>query len=49
MVTIDCPWCEEAAILPFPQPEGHEARFTCEDCGTTIDLVEEPVDLDLAA
>lgn len=49
MVIIDCPWCEEAALLPFPPPEGHEAPFTCADCGTTIDWVEEPVELDLAA
>jgi len=49
MVTIDCPWCEEAALLLFPQPEEPEASFTCSDCGTTIDWVEEPVQLDLAA
>jgi hypothetical protein len=49
MVTIDCPWCEEAALLPFPRPEEPEASFTCLECGTTIDWIEEPVALDLAA
>ena len=49
MVTIDCPWCEEAALLPFLPPEEPEASFTCLECGTTIDWAEEPVALDLAA
>ncbi len=49
MVTIDCPWCEEVALLPFPQPEDREASFTCLECGTTVDWVDEPVALDLAA
>jgi hypothetical protein len=49
MVTIDCPWCEEAALLPFPLPEEPVASFTCLDCGTTIDWIEEPFALDLAA
>jgi hypothetical protein len=49
MITIDCPWCEEEARLPFPWPEEPQASFTCADCGTTLDFVEEQVALDLAA
>ena len=49
MVSIDCPWCEEAVLLPFPQTEEPDAPFICADCGTTIDWVEEPVSLELAA
>ena len=49
MVTIDCPWCDEAAHLPFPLPADPEASFSCADCGTTIDWAEEPAALDLAA
>jgi endogenous inhibitor of DNA gyrase (YacG/DUF329 family) len=49
MLTIDCPWCQEEALLPFPEPKDSGASFTCAECGTTVDLVEEPVALDLAA
>ncbi len=49
MATLDCPWCEEAAQLPFPLPEETDAHFTCPACGITIDWAEEPVALDLAA
>jgi hypothetical protein len=49
MVTITCPWCEEEALLPWPELEEPEASFTCLDCGTTVTFVEEPVVLDLAA
>ncbi len=49
MVSIDCPWCEETALLPFPLTEEQDASFTCADCGTTIEWVDEPVSLELAA
>jgi len=49
MVTITCPWCEEEALLPFPELGEAEVSFTCADCGTTVAFVEEPIALDLAA
>jgi endogenous inhibitor of DNA gyrase (YacG/DUF329 family) len=49
MVSVECPWCEEAAVLPFPLPDEPGASFTCADCGTSIDWAAEPVALDLAA
>jgi predicted RNA-binding Zn-ribbon protein involved in translation (DUF1610 family) len=49
MVTVECPWCAEAALLPFLEITEQEATFTCAECGTTIVFVEEPVALDLAA
>ena len=49
MVDIDCPWCEETGLLPFPEPEEPEAHFACADCGTTVEFVEERAALDLAA
>lgn len=49
MVTIDCPWCEEAAQLPFPLADEAAATFSCTDCGTSIEWAEEPPALDLAA
>ena len=49
VITIDCPWCQETAQLPFPLPEEADASFTCRDCGTTIAWADEPVALDLAA
>jgi hypothetical protein len=49
MVTLECPWCEEASLLPFPLPDEAEASFDCRECGTTIDWAVEPVALDLAA
>lgn len=49
MVTFDCPWCEETAVLPLPLPDEPETAFTCGDCGITIEWAEESVALDLAA
>jgi sarcosine oxidase delta subunit len=49
MVTIDCPWCEETAQLPFPLPDEAGATFSCTDCGIDIEWAEEPLALDLAA
>ncbi len=49
MVSIECPWCQDTALVPFPLPEETEASFTCTDCGTTVEWAEEPVTLDLAA
>jgi endogenous inhibitor of DNA gyrase (YacG/DUF329 family) len=49
MVTLECPWCEEAAPVPFPLPDEPEASFSCAECGTTVAWADEPVALDLAA
>ena len=50
MVTITCPWCEEEALLTFTDTEGPDTRFSCADCGTSVEFVEEPpAALDLAA
>ena len=49
MIDITCPWCEEPGVLPFPELEEPEASFSCPECGTTVEFVEEPVAFDLAA
>ena len=49
MVEMECPWCEERALWPFLELTATHADFTCDDCGTTVELVEEPVELDVAA
>ena len=49
MVTIECPWCVEAAELPLPLPEDVAATFSCTGCGISIEWAEEPLSLDLAA
>ena len=49
MIDITCPWCEEEAPLPLAELQTPEASFTCDDCGTTVDFVEDAVELDLAA
>ena len=49
MADITCPWCEEPGRLPFPEPDAPEASFSCPECGTTVEFVEEPVALDPAA
>jgi hypothetical protein len=44
---IVCPWCDQDAsnLIVDPQLEG----FQCPACGTSVDLVEEPVLADAAA
>jgi len=50
MVTITCPWCEEEDALELSSIVEPDASFTCADCGTTVQVVDEPaVALDLAA
>jgi len=50
MVAITCPWCEEDARLALAEVQDAEASFSCAECGTRVDFVEEPpVPLDLAA
>ncbi len=49
MVDIACPWCEESGLLPFLELDAPETEFTCADCGTTVEFVDEPAALDLAA
>jgi len=49
MVSLECPWCEDTAPLPFPLPDEPQASFCCVDCGTTIDWADEAVALDVAA
>jgi transcription elongation factor Elf1 len=52
MVTISCPWCDEAQSLSLIDVVGLEEAFTCPDCGTSVAVVtetgSEPA-LDLAA
>ena len=49
MVELNCPWCEEQALLAYLELTASDASFTCTDCGTSVELVEEPAELDLAA
>ena len=50
MVCVTCPWCEEDARLALTEVQEAQASFDCAECGTRVDLVEEPpVPLDLAA
>jgi hypothetical protein len=49
MIELSCPWCEETGPLPFPELREPGASFTCAECGTSVEFVEEPVALDLAA
>jgi hypothetical protein len=49
MVDITCPWCEEPGRLPLPEFDEPGASFSCPECGTTVEFVEEPAVLDLAA
>jgi predicted RNA-binding Zn-ribbon protein involved in translation (DUF1610 family) len=50
MVTIPCPWCLEDEALTFTQLAHADDPFMCPSCGTTVALVEEPVEAaDLAA
>lgn len=49
MVTITCPWCEEDGLVLFAELEARDASFTCAECGTSVELVDEPPTLELAA
>jgi hypothetical protein len=50
MVAITCPWCEDEGLLAYTELELPETTFTCAECGTTVDFVDEPGEtLDLAA
>lgn len=49
MVTFTCPWCEEDSPLELTLLVEPGASFTCAECGTTVALVDEPTELDLAA
>ena len=49
MVTITCPWCQEAEAVSLADIAEPETAFTCLDCGTTVVLIEEAAKLELAA
>ena len=50
MVALSCPWCEEPSLLAFLDLSDAEAAFTCPDCGTSVEFVDEAeTDLELAA
>ena len=50
MVTITCPWCEQQEQVQFDIMDGAETSFTCPECGTSVEFVEEPmIALDPAA
>jgi hypothetical protein len=45
---IACPWCDEEAADLLVDVEPPEV-YRCPTCGTSVDLVEEPSALDVAA
>ncbi|MFV2062147.1 MAG: hypothetical protein ACC726_01380 [Chloroflexota bacterium] len=50
MVIIDCPWCQQDEPLDLKTAQEPQASFTCPDCGTSVQFVEEPlIALDPAA
>jgi predicted RNA-binding Zn-ribbon protein involved in translation (DUF1610 family) len=49
MVTITCPWCQEAEAVRSADVAEPEASFTCQDCGTSVAFVAEVAVLELAA
>ena len=50
MVTMPCPWCEEPSLVAFRELSDAGAAFTCPDCGTSVEFVEEAEsELELAA
>jgi len=49
MVDVNCPWCGDVEILPLLEPDTLDARFSCGNCGTVIEFVDEPDVLELAA
>ena len=49
MVDVNCPWCGEAESLPLLEPDVLDPSFSCGNCGTVIEVVDEPDVLELAA
>ena len=39
MVTIDCPWCDEAAHVD----DATQAEFACDGCGIRAEIAADPV------
>jgi hypothetical protein len=39
MVTFDCPWCAEPAMVDAGEP----GELTCEACGVAAELAPDPV------
>ncbi|MGZ9229784.1 MAG: hypothetical protein ACXW4H_00745 [Candidatus Limnocylindrales bacterium] len=39
MVTFECPWCAEPAMVEAPESD----ELTCEACGVRADLAPDPV------
>ncbi|MGZ8437030.1 MAG: hypothetical protein ACXWXR_00655 [Candidatus Limnocylindrales bacterium] len=40
MVTFECPWCAEPAMVEAPESD----ELTCEACGVRADLAPDPVE-----
>ena len=39
MVTFDCPWCAQPAMVDAGEPD----ELTCEACGVTAELAPDPI------
>ncbi len=39
MVTVECPWCDEAAHVD----DTATAEFACDGCGIRADIAPDPV------
>lgn len=46
MVLITCPWCADDQPV---DPAELTTEFHCASCGTTAEIVDDEVELDLAA
>ena len=50
MVDVTCPWCEQDVALSLSTMREPQVSFTCLECGTSVDWVDEPVaEFELAA
>ena len=39
MVTVECPWCEDAAHVD----DTAQADFACDGCGIRVEITPDPV------
>jgi len=47
MITVDCPWCDEPAVVEMM---ADERLFRCDDCAVVAEVAsDEPVGSALAA
>ncbi len=49
MTTIACPWCEKDAPVLLRDLLVPGCSLTCAHCGTTVEILEDAVEFDLAA